>query len=296
MAKNLKETKYNYQILNIKLQTQKKDADKLAAYGKLINDLASKHIHCSIAKNKHIIIYSCNDGITETQNNYLHGNLGKGIFFDKDVIENISIVQSQSEQTSPDKDKILDVEIARYIFIPSVHKFVLILRDSSINANQMLKYFKVALKEVADREDIVEIEIVKDPQITESILNSFALHSLSYTISYTNDDPNGAIDRMFDNRLKKLQIGKAEISLQSDENGFLKKDEEDELIQGGVKLAEQNGLIKEAVITRERGGKSEKLQNQNTPRTFKVVADINTYTNIIVNQVVKLFTDGKGRN
>lgn len=289
-----RDIKWNYQIINIKLQTNKKGEAKLAAYGKLIDDLAKKHVHCPIAKNKHIIIYSCFPGTTEAGNDYLYGNLGKGIFFDKDIIENISIDQSKIEQALPDKDRILDSENARYYFIPSVHKFIIILNNSSINASQMLKYFQKALSEVSDKEDIVTADIVKDPQITESILGAFALHSLSYTISYTNDDPNASIGRMFDKRLKKLNVGKADISLQADNRGAINKDEEDELIQGGVNLAEQNGMIKEAIITREQGGRREKLLNQNVPRTYKVTASVDSYTNIVINHVVNIFTNGLG--
>lgn len=170
-----------------------------------------------------------------------------------------------------------------------MHKFVIILKETSINATQVLKFFSKSLSQVADKNDIVEVEVVKDPKITTDILSAFALHKLSYTISYTNDDPNEPISDLFDKRLKRKNIGKLMVGLQADNNGAINKDDPDELIQGGVMLAEQNGVINEAIITRAPGEKKIRLHNQNKPRIFSVIGNINTYTSMIISDVHKLF-------
>jgi len=282
------ERNYIIQVINIKLQTQKEGDQKYEAYKSLIQSIKGKHAR--VAENQHMILYNIFDRkIESSQTEYQYGNLGKGIFFDSEEITNIGISELTPERTHPDKSMIQASKSTLYFFIPSIHKFCLINKDG-INANNTLKYLLQVLTEVADKEDIVEVELIKEPKITEDLLSAFAIHSLDYEISYTNDDPTSTIDKLFDNRLKRLQIGDITVKMKADHNGSLNTEEKDELIEGGIRLAEQNGTINEAVITRKRGGKRMTVTNKDKPRRISIQANDNNLKEVIVTKILSLFS------
>lgn len=291
--KDQKLNRYRYQLLNIKLQTNKIGAEKEAAYSSLIIKLKEGRFHSAVAKDMHITIYNYYERTLEdTDTKYLYGSIGKGLCFDKEMITNIDLSQQVDLESKVlvQKDLLINAELARYIFIPSVHKFC-IIHNTSINANQIYKFFKKVLDSVVDTEDIVHVEIVKDPEITENILKAFAIHSLNYSISYTNDDPNKSIDKLFDKRLKRLNVGKLDVNMEADNSGKLNTKEDDELIKGGILLAEQNGSINEVIITRHEGEKRVKLSNQQKPATYEIESTELEYMKIIVKKVKQLFTN-----
>ena len=282
----LKDKKIKFQIINIKLQTNKQGLEKEDAYLNLIHKLKTKKIHSSVSENTHMIIYSDFERTTQVSNvKYVYGRLGKGIYFENELINSLNIAESKDEMQQSNKNQILEPKIAEYIFIPKVHRFVFI-NSAGISVNNIHKFLKESLPLVADKEDIVEVEIVKDPKITDEILNAFAIHSLDYTISYTNDDPTKSVEKLLDERLKKLFAGKMTVQLEADNRGHLNMDEPDELIEGGVKLAEQNGQINEAIITKKMGGKKIKLSNKENPRYFDVEANEYDYKERIIGKVI----------
>jgi len=280
---------FKFQIVNIKLQTNKQGLDKEKAYLNLIEKMKTRKIHSSVAENTHMIIYSAYKRITPVSNTeYIYGLLGKGIYFDNEIIKSLNIEESRDEIQQSNKNQILEPKTAEYIFIPKNHKFIFI-NSTGISVNNIHKFLKESLPKVADKGDIVEVEIVKDPKITDEILNAFEIHSLDYTISYTNDDPTSSVEKLFDNRLKKLYAGKVTVQLEADNRGHLNMEEPDELIEGGVKLAEQNGQINQAVITKKRGGKKIKLSNKENPRYFDIEATENDYKESIIGKVINTF-------
>lgn len=285
-SKVQKDKKIKFQIINIKLQTNKQGVEKEDAYLNLIHKLKTKKIHSSVAENTHMIIYSDFERATPVSNvRYVYGKLGKGIYFENELINSLNIAESKDEKQQSNKNQILEPKIAEYIFIPTVHRFIFI-NSPGISINHIHKFLKESLPLVADKEDIVEVEIVKDPKITDEILNAFAIHSLDYTISYTNDDPTKSVEKLLDDRLKKIFAGKMTVQLEADNRGHLNMDEPDELIEGGVKLAEQNGQINQAIITKKMGGKKIKLSNRENPRYFDVEANEYDYRERIIGKVI----------
>jgi hypothetical protein len=280
---------FKFQIVNIKLQTNKQGLEKEEAYLSLIKKLKTKKVHSSVAENIHMIIYSAYERVTSISNTkYIYGQLGKGIYFEKELINSLNIEESRDEKQQANNNQILEPKIADYIFIPKIHKFIFI-NSAGISINNIHKFLKESLPKVSDKEDILEIEIVKDPKITDEILNAFEIHSLDYTISYTNDDPTSSVEKLLDDRLKKLYAGKMTVQLEADNRGHLNMEEPDELIEGGVKLAEQNGQINQAVITKKSGGKKVKVSNKENPRYFDVMATVDDYKELIIGKVLSIF-------
>lgn len=278
--------KFKFQVINIKLQTAKTGEDKLEAYEALIKRLKNRKIHSSVAENTHMIIYSCYKKETSISNiGYLYGTIGKGIYFENEVIRTLNIEKSEDEKAYSDKNKILEPKVGEYIFIPSIHRFIYI-NTQGITINNIYKFLKESLPLVADKNDIVEVEIVKDPKITDEILNAYQVHMLDYSISYTNDDPTSSYDRLLDERLKRIFAGKLSVKVEADNHGYL--DTADELTGGGVKLSEENGQINEAVITQKRGDKKIKLSNAERPRFFEVESSEDNYKESIIGKIARM--------
>lgn len=284
-----KTKKVKFQVINIKLQTDKTGIEKETAYLNLIKRMKNRKILSSVGDNISMIIYNFYERSTPISGlKYLYGNLGKGIYFEKDIINSLNIEKSQGEKQQADKNQILDPKTAGYIFIPTIHKLVFI-NEPGISIYNVHKFLKDSLQKVADKEDIVEVEMVKDPKITDEILTAYAIHSLDYVISYTNDDPTSSADKLLDARLKRLYAGKLSVKIEADNTGFLNTEVPDELIEGGIKLAEQNGQVNEAIITKKMGGKKIKLSNKENPRYFEVETTEDNYRESIIGKVLSIF-------
>ncbi len=284
-----KEKKYYLQVINIKLQTLKEGAEKDEAYMRLIEKLSENKIHMRVAENKHMIIYNGYRSKTTFSNvEYIYGTIGKGIYFEQDEINSIIISKAKTEKTKNDLDKISGAKTTTYIFIPSAHRFC-ILMNSGITGNETYKFLKSSLKSVADKADIVEVEIEKDSKIVDEIFQAYKIHSVDYTISYTNDDTMSEIADAYDARLKRLHIGKMNLKAEADHNGELNMEEDDELLKGGIELATSNGTINKVVITKKQGEAKKTISNIDKTRNFEVTANDENFKNIIVNFIMKLF-------
>lgn len=278
--------KFKFQVINIKLQTSKTGEDKLEAYETLIKRLKNRKIHVSVAENTHMIIYSFYKRETSISKiGYLYGTIGKGIYFENEVIRTLNIEKSEDEKAYSDKNIIFEPKIGEYIFIPAIHRLIFI-NTQGISINNVYKFLKESLPLVADKNDVVEVEIVKDPKITDEILSAYQVHMLDYSISYTNDDPTSSYDKLLDERLKRIFAGKLSVKVEADNHGYL--DTADELTGGGVKLSEQNGQINEAIVTPKRGDKRIKLSNAERPRFFEVESSEDNYKESIIGKVIHM--------
>jgi hypothetical protein len=281
------ESSYRLHVLNIKLQTDKNGADKRKEYVSLIEKIKGKHER--VAENMHMILYSIfMRKVEASQTEYLYGHLGKGIYFDSETITNIGIDELTSEKRQPDRSMIQGSKETLYFFIPSIHKFCIICKNG-INAYNTAKYLEQVLPQVISKTDLIEIEIVKEPEITEDILNAFAIHYLDYTISYTNDDPTSSMEQLFDDKLKDLHIGEIGVKMKADHHGSLNTEKKDELIEGGLKLAEKNGTVNEAIITPKQGGKRRTVSNRNKARKIEIKATDDNFKERIISQIIKIF-------
>jgi len=287
----VKERKYFYQVINVKLQTKKSKEEKINAYYKLFDDLIESKIHKRVAENKHMILYS---GVKRTTYltgiDYMYGSIGKGIYFEQEEINSISISKSKSERIKNDLDRITGTKQTTYLFIPGAHRFCVLLKFG-ITGHETYKFLKSALSTVVDKSDIVEIETEKDPKLVEEIFKAFKIHSIDYTISYTNDDTMSEIATAFDLRLKRLQLGKINVKAEADHNGEINTVDEDEIIKGGLELATSNGTINKVVITKNRGELKKTISSEDKIKTFEILANEDNFKDAIVVILMKNYRE-----
>lgn len=277
---------FYFEVVNIRLQTNKSPEDRYEAYKSILFNLVKSKIHSAVGENKHMIIYTAILKKTDNNVEYIYGKLGKGIYIEDENINSIDIEKSQTERVSFDTSKIYKPEIADYIFIPSAHRFCVLLGDK-ISGNDVKKFLYNNIPEIMDKTDKIEVSLENEEKAINEIKSAKQIHKIDYTISYTNDDPLGATASLFDRRLKKSQIGKINVKAEADHNDFLKTKNE-ELLEGGIELAQSNGSINSADIT-DNMGIRRTVTSKDKPRKIKIQADYEKFRAVLVAAIIQIF-------
>lgn len=283
---NLIDPIFEFEVINIKLQTNKTDIEKYDAYKSLIIKLVNSKLHSAVGENKHLIIYTAISKVSETGIEYIYGRIGKGIYFEKENGSAIDIEKSETEPETFDTSKIYNPANADYVFIPSAHRFCVRIGDK-ISGNDVRKFLYSNIPKIMDTSDKIEVELENEEKAINEILTALAIHKIDYNISYTNDDTLGAAASLFEKRLKKSQIGKINIKAEADHNDFMKFKGE-EILEGGIELAENNGNINSAEITNSKGIRKT-VSTKDRPKRIKVQCDYEVFRNAIVREIMFIY-------
>ena len=278
--------KFEFEVINIKLQTNKTPEEKYNSYKSIIIDLVNLKLHSAVGENKHLIIYSATKKVSDSGVDYIYGRIGKGIYFDKENGSAIDITTSSREPETFDITKIYNPVIADYIFIPSAHRFCVKLGDK-ISGNDVRKFLYVNIPLVMDKSDKIEVEIENEDNAIQEILTALKIHKIDYIISYTNDDTLNAAASLFEKRLKSSQIGKINVKAEADHHDFMKFKGE-EILEGGIELAENNGNINSAEITNSKGVRKT-VTTKDKPKRIKIQCDHEKFRNVLVNTIMSLY-------
>jgi len=277
---------FEFEVINIKLQTNKTPEERYESYKSIILDLVKSQLHSAVGLNKHLIIYSATLKVSDTGIEYIYGRIGKGIYFDKENGSSIDIKKSSTESEIFDITKIYNPDKADYIFIPSAHRFCVKMGDK-ISGNEVRKFLYVNIPFVMDTSDKIQVEIENEEKAIQEILTALKIHKIDYIISYTNDDTLGAAASLFEKRLKKSQIGKINIKAEADHHDFMKFKGE-EILEGGIELAENNGNINSAEITNSKGIRKT-VTTKDKPKRIKIQCDYEIFRNVIVSTIMSLY-------
>jgi hypothetical protein len=257
----LKKIKFN--IINVKLKSNKKDADRLAAYEHLITSLTRTAHFTRLGGNEAITMYKPYNR-EENGVKYYYGTLGKGIsFFDKDEIRVLSNDSVSKEIV--DKNRILEPKTADYLFIPSIHRFAIVKKANSISVNEFEKFLREHLVAYIGTEEKIDVDSEKEPSIIDEIFKAAVVYKLSYEISYTNSDALKAQGQLFDELLKENNIGRLTVIAESDHNTEGMNIDNVDFLGGGIEVARNNGVIKNAKILTEQGTKVKTVYNADKP-------------------------------
>lgn len=265
----MKMKKNQFYVFNVKLQSEKEGIERIQAYDDLYNSLISIQRYSKVDKIYAVTIYNQHarelDGLK-----YYYGTLGKGIsFFDKDEIRILDKEDMTKEANK--KERIIEPVTGEYIFIPAIHRFALLKQPNSINAGDFNKFLDEHLHKLKSKSDVLVIELEKETSIIEEIFNARSVYSLSYEISYSNNDALGAQGDLFDKLLKKNSIGKLSVAAQSNhsDNGMDIKNVN--FLGGGLEVAKKNGTIRTAKIKPLNSDKVKFVSNKDKPslQTFE---------------------------
>jgi hypothetical protein len=277
---------FEFEIINLKLQTKKSDEEKYEAYKTILPELVKLKCHSAVGENKHLIIYSAFAKVTETGVEYIYGSIGKGIYFNDEEGSALDIENLKTEREKFDTNKIYNPDRTDYIFVPAAHRLCIII-GNKISGNDVRKFLISNASIVVTQGDRIEIEIEKEETAISELLNAKKVHKLDYTITYTNDDTLGAAASLFDKRLKNSQIGKLNLKAESDHNDFMKIEGE-EILEGGIELARSNGNINSADITTLKGERKT-ISSKDKPKRIKIKADYEKFRTVIVSTIMLMF-------
>lgn len=277
---------FEFEVINIKLQTNKTPEERHESYKSIILDLVKSQLHSAVGENKHLIIYSAISKVSDAGIEYIYGRIGKGIYFEKENGSAIDIKKSATEPETFDTTKIYNPNLTDYIFIPSAHRLCVKMGDK-ISGNDVRKFLYVNIPLVMDKNDKIEVEIENEEKAIQEILTALKIHKIDYVISYTNDDTLNAAASLFEKRLKKSQIGKINVKAEADHHDFMKFAGE-EILEGGIELAENNGNINSAEITNSKGIRKT-VTTKDKPKRIKIQCDYEKFRNVIVSTIMSMY-------
>ncbi len=260
-------TKFKFYVFNVKLQSNKEGEERFEVYEKLIKSLTSILRFTRLNKNEAITMYSPFEH-EENGFKYFYGALGKGIsFFDKDEIR---VSDNNNISKEPvNKQRILEPIVGDYIFVPSIHRFALIYKQNSITVNEFNKFLNEHLQKIVELPDRIIVDFEKESSIIDEIFNARVIYSLSYEISYSNNDALSAQGELFDVLLKENHIGDLKVMAQSDHTPEGMNIKKVDFLGGGIEVAKKNGLIKQAIILPLESDRKKKISNIEKPMIYE---------------------------
>lgn len=260
--------KFKFYVFNIKLQSSKTGEDRIKAYEELILNLTKKKRFTRLTKSDAITLYPPYER-DEKGIKYFYGNIGKGIsFFDKEVVNVLN--NNNVSKEAINQENIFEPIMGQYIFVPSIHRFALLKTANSISIFEMEKFLREHLVKLVKPEEVLEIDFEKEPSVINEIFNAYAVYSLSYEISYTNNDALSAQGELFDNILKDNHIGKLNVTAVSDYETEGMNIKDVDFLGGGLEVAKKNGVVKSAVIKPTEKKRRKRVTNKENPSVYEV--------------------------
>jgi len=260
--------KFKFYVFNIKLQSPKTGEGRTKAYEDLILNLTKRKRFTRLNKSDAITIYPPYER-EDKGIKYFYGNIGKGIsFFDKEEV-NVLNNNSVSKEVI-NKENIFEPIMGQYIFIPSIHRLALMKTSNSISIFELEKFLREHLGKLIAPEEKIEIDFEKEEAVIDEIFKAYAVYSLSYEISYTNNDALSAQGELFDSVLKDNHIGKLNVTAVSDHADEGMNIEDVNFLGGGLEVAKKNGVVKSAVIKPAEKKRRKKVTNKENPSIHEV--------------------------
>lgn len=188
-------------------------------------------------------------------------------FFDKDEIR---VSDNNNISKEPvNKQRILEPIVGDYIFVPSIHRFALIYKQNSITVNEFNKFLNEHLQKIVELPDRIIVDFEKEFSIIDEIFNARVIYSLSYEISYSNNDALSAQGELFDVLLKENHIGDLKVMAQSDHTPEGMNIKKVDFLGGGIEVAKKNGLIRQAIILPLESDRKKKISNIEKPMIYE---------------------------
>lgn len=131
-------------------------------------------------------------------NGVFHGDISNAIYIkpDSDAIDRTTneIVRSEA-----DPNRGLGVKIWPYVFVPQYHRIAVI---EPFSEKQVQKFLEKALSHYRDS-DSFAVNIEKDRDVLDRIINAPAISRLEVKISYTNNDNLNDWSRLIDGQMRQ---------------------------------------------------------------------------------------------
>lgn len=195
---------------------------------------------------------------TNDDGNVIYGVFANAAFFDPDT----PALDSKTNEVVPsgvDPTKGLGLKTWNYYFFPEYHRLVFL--DKETSGSQLIDFLNRAFGNFLDEYDY-QINIEKDSQTIEQIINAKNLSRLKVVVSYSNNDNNEGWKGIIDNQLKQSRSRMMKLDLSGSKKNPINVTQS-EMIRGFVELSASNGYAEASEIT--SNGKIVSINTQNHP-------------------------------
>ncbi len=245
MAKQKRDVRFTYQILNIKLISSTRSGEE--AYTQLIKAIFENTIIKPTSRGKSVVLRT----LFPTEffgNKFYYGKISR--FTKLENSDWLNLDTKEIEQPEIDPNLFPNLQETEYIFIPQAHRFIL-RKSPNFSILNAENFFKLAVPEVIDFHEDFSVSIEQSSDIFDQIYQAEKVERLFIEISYTNSDniDDDAADWM-DDYLKSSNTNKAAFEFTGDKNEGLNI--ETKLIKGALELAVQNGEVEATLIEDNR--------------------------------------------
>jgi hypothetical protein len=189
--------------------------------------------------------------------NIIHGDISNALFLNP---QDMALDSKTNEivQSNADPDKGFGLKIWNYFFFPEYHRLVI---DSTASEKQLLKFLDETFN-IYMRQDDYEINMEKDRQTIERIINAPALSKLLVRVSYSNNDNEEGWEGIIDRQLKDSCSKNAKLELKANKKAPIQISKS-EMVKGFIKLSASNGYAEASEI--EEDGTITHITTQDHP-------------------------------
>lgn len=172
-----------------------------------------------------------------------------------------------------------------YYFIPEAHRFCFLLK-SGISDKAVVTFLKNALPMVIDpeHEDVI-VDIEKDRDTIEKIINSERILKLKVNITYTNADLTADFDKFVDEDLRNSGIGELDLEAKSNKADSIDLNNS-KILKSAVNLSVSNGNTEATIV---EDGRKKVINTENHPRKDKVMLRKNFAYESVYEHVMNFF-------
>jgi len=263
------------QFINIKLRPQ--ESQKPERYVELIYSIFQSKIAVNTYSDKHTRIQSLYGKDTEI----IHGELVNFTKLNPDLPA-YDTEANELKMISYDTKIGPNAKTCEYFFVPKYHRFIL-LNDSKISTNQVIKFLEKAFPEKLNDNEEVDITIEKSSESIDRIINSQAQY-IKVVLSYSNNGNNESWAAALDTEYRDNGVKQVEVIYKSDKDNLIDISQT-KTIKGNVLLSQSNGYVLANII------EDDKIVHINTndhPR-IEIITFINDIVDSVLAKVKELF-------
>lgn len=169
-------------------------------------------------------------------------------------------------------------------FIPSVHTLA-VRCNSVISLNNVVFYLSKALNIIEP--EAFDVDVIKERDILDKILNAYAVTQIYANISYSNHGHSDGFEEAFDNKLREMGANRIEFTATGSKRNPLNNDK-DGMLQSIINLSEHNGYVR-ATIQSAEDSKLEKIDSNEHPRILVIPQIVNNICTTIYNTIKGIF-------
>lgn len=194
-------------------------------------------------------------------------------FYNKSRQENVIIENWNDDIVANKKETDL-------YFIPSVHTLA-VRCNSEISFKNVVFYLAKALNIIEP--EMYDIDVIKERDVLDRILNAYAIAHIYANISYSNPGHSDGFAAAFDTKLREMNANRIEIIATGSKQNPLNSDD-DGILKTIVNLSEHNGYVKAKIMPTENS-KFENIDSNEHPRKLIIPQIINNICTTIYNAI-----------